>query len=305
MNKDIILLFLATTLLLTGCFKEDFSQCKREIILFFNIDIDASNQTNSSLSSEDIDQITVYLYNSNDHLVFEKTHTIEQLKANDYIVKVVIEELGNYRIVALGDTFDEDYIVTSTSEAETKTHLFSEFRVKLKHEQNIINRELGNFYISKIKDIEVDSNNSKVIDIEFVNNAKTINITTQGLTQPSTTVVRCRNSEYDLNNNTIEDADIVDYHPHKIKTANKLTLSTLRIVDGVEMPILINNTRTRTEMEVCDLVELIKLNPKYQTQQSIDREKEFDVTLIFNSETNALVKVIINNWEHEFIIPEV
>ena len=310
MKKYIILIL---SVLTTGCIQENRNRCDYDISfsLSYVVDVEGDNLFDQSLNS-----ISIHLFNEDNKYVYTKEESVTEMIENNYIIKTPITEPGTYKVVVLGDTYEEDYTIEAKRKSNTETKMliplktdFEDFRVNVKHDNGLINDELGDFFIGSPKDILVDGIESQIVEVMLTKNTKKINLTINGLSNTSDIqpIIRCTNGTYNAENNIPDNSEEITYKPYTRNASTRansvFTTSMLRIVDGIPMPLSIGNELG--EKEVYDLVALIKLNPKYRTQRDLDSEEEFNLTLNYSSdETPTLISVSINSWQHVFVTPE-
>ena len=310
MNKYLLLL---TTILATGCIKENRSNCNYDISfsLSYVVDVEGNNLFDKSL-----DSITIHMFNEDDKYIYTKVENTSTIINNGYIMTIPIEEPGTYKVVVIGDTDEGDYTIGShtKSAAATKTLISNEtdladFRISVKHDNGLIARELGDFFIATPKEILVTGLASETVEVMLTKNSKKIHLTINGQGDVSdlAPTIRCKNGAYNAENTIPDNSEEITYKPHMSSATTRansvFTTSMLRIVDGIPMPLSIGNELG--EKEVYDLVALIKLNPKYRTQEDLDAEDEFNLTLNYSSDVfPTLISVTVNSWEHVFVTPE-
>jgi len=309
MKKYIILIL---TVLMTGCIKENRSRCNYDISfsLSYVVDVEGNN-----LFDENLNTISIHLFNAENKYVYTKIERVEDVIGNDYVMTIPIDEVGIYNVVVLGDTEQEDYVINSNNKNNTATKMLiplvtdlEDFRVNVKHDNGLVNRELGNFFIGNPKDIIVDGLEDLTIEVMLTKNTKNIHLTINGLSQASdlNPIIRCANGTYNAENTIPDNAEEITYKPYTrnatTRANNQFTTSMLRIIDGMPMPLSIGNDNGETIVH--DLITLIKLNPKYKTQSDLDNEDEFNLTLNFGTDGSTLISVSINSWQHIFVTPE-
>ena len=309
MKKYIILILLVLT---TGCVNEDRDRCDYNISfsLSYVVDVDGDD-----LFTQNLNTISIHLFNENNKYVYTKVENINSIIDNDYMMTIPITEPGTYKVVVIGDADEEDYVVESDSRNSTLSKMLipnitnlEDFRVNVKHNNGLINDELGNFFIGSPDDILVDGIEKQIVEVTMTKNTKNIHLTINGLSLVSDhhPIIRCTNGTYNAENSIPDNSEEITYKPYARNTttrgaSNVFTTSMLRIVDGIPMPLSVGNEII--EKPMVDLVTLIKLNPRYRTQMDLDSEDEFYLTLNYGEDA-ALISVSINSWEHVFVKPE-
>ena len=301
---------LILTVLMTGCIKDNCYKCDYNIPLLLSyVDVDGNN-----LFHEELDSLSVHIFNENDKYVQAIVEKISTIAANGYVMTIPIEEKGTYKFVVIGDTDQTDYTTGSQAKSKTltktlvpfETHI-DDFRISVKHTDGLINRELGDFFIAKQKEILITGIENNKTELMLTKNIKKIHLTINGLgDSPNLTpIIRCKNGTYNSENNIPDNSEEITYKPYtprdKTRANNVFTLNTLRIIEGVAMPLSLKNEQGETKVR--DLISLIKLNPKYKTQKEIDAEDEFNLTLNYDTDGSTLISVMINNWEYVWVTP--
>lgn len=308
MNKKIIHSGISTLLLVllfSGCTKEDLSACFPGIKLSFTYIKNTESENNMHGS---VDNISVYLFDSNGKYVRVFRESVANLATTNYEMFIPVDIAGDYEIVTLGDVSSEHYTIYIEDEAVRATRSdIDNFGLEVIHNNNIIDRELGNFFISKAQKITTENSNHKTNKVDLIKNNKLIRFTITGLDGMSDymPVVRAENGLYNSENNTPVTAQEITYKPYnKDSQTGKYLTTTLRIVETVAMPLTIEDEIGNNLLPSMkyNLVELIKFNSKYDTQESLDREDIFDIHLDFRND--VMISVTINNWKHVFVIPE-
>ena len=310
MNKYLLLLI--TTIIATGCIKENRSNCNYDIslLLSYVVEVEGDN-----LFDQNLDSITVHMFNEDDKYIFTKKENASTIINNGYIMTIPMEEPGTYKAVVIGDTDQKDYTVGSVA---TPTHTtkalipnetdLEDFRISVKHTNGLIDRELGDFFIAISKEVIVTGLESQIVEVMLTKNTKKIHLTINGLGNSSdlTPTIRCKNGTYNSENTIPDNSEEITYKPYTPTATTRansvFTLSTLRLIEGMPMPLSLESVHG--EIPVRDLMELIKLNPKYKTQEDIDAEDEFNLTLNYGTDGTILISVTVNNWEHVWVTPE-
>ena len=301
MNKRIIHSGISALLLfglLVGCIKEDLSNCFRGVVLT----VTCSNFENEDILSESIENLSVYIFDSSGKYVKTVTESIKEIESTNYNMYIPMETAGLYKIITLGDVDIADYTVYSDEGVKRTRSLIpsvshiDDFRIQLKYsEDNIINRELGDFFIAESQEIEFQDNRNLTYNADLVRNNKLIRFSIDGLSSVEP-VIRCKNSLYDKENNTPDISEEIIYKPYSSDDEKGIYLtSTLRIVETIRMPLTIEQVNGYLKGNSYDLVELIQRNPKYNTQELLDREDTFDIAFKYDGST--VVSITVNDWE--------
>ena len=309
MNKYLLLL---TTILATGCIKENRSNCNYDISfsLSYVVDVEGNN-----LFDQNLDSITVHMFNEGDKYVYTKIEDASAIINNGYIMTIPLIEPGTYKVVVIGDTDQKDYTIGSVAPPThaTKTLIPNEtdledFRISVKHTNGLIDRELGDFFIAISKEVIVTGLESQTIEVMLTKNTKKIHLTVNGLGNSSdfTPTIRCKNGAYNSENTIPDNSEEITYKPYVSSATTRansvFTLSTLRLIEG--MPMSLSFEGSNGKIPTQDLMSLIKLNPKYKTQEDLDAEDEFNLSLNYDTDGETLISVTINSWKHVFVTPE-
>ena len=301
MNKRIIHSGISALLLfglLVGCIKEDLSNCFNGITL----SISYRNFENKDILSESIENISVYIFDSRGKYVKTVNESIKEIESANYKMSIPMETAGLYQIITLGDVDITDYAVYSDESARNTKSLIpsvsdiDDFRVQLKRgEDNLILKELSDFFIAERQDVEYSNSKNTTYNADLTKNNKLIRFTIDG-TSSVEPVIRSKNSLYDKDNNTPAISEEIIYKPYSSDDEKGIYLtSTLRIVETIRMPLTIERVNGYLKGNSYDLVELIQRNPKYNTQELLDREDTFDIAFKYDGST--VVSITVNDWE--------
>lgn len=296
--------------IMKGCVDGDYSECGNRLSISFRY---IANSQGLNLFDQSVTDISVSLFNANGIYVTSQKELVSNLINNDYMMNFPVNSNGRYSILALGDTDSENYIIGTKANNRATNRLIpnvshiSDFQVEVLHDNYVVNRELGHLFISNVKDVLVDGIGNKYVTVDLIKNSKNIHLTINGLDHISNfyPVIKSTNGIYNAVNIIPNDAEEITYKPHTInETLNHFQTSMLRIMDYHKIPLIIQdkNGNNIDNIEQHDLLYLIKLNPKYKTQQDLDNEDEFK--LVLNYSEDILINVIINSWKHIFVIPE-
>ena len=307
MNKCIIysgILVLLTFGLLVGCTKEDVSNCPSGMVLSISYDAPSGDK----LLSESIDNISVYIFDSQGKYVKTVTKPTKEIESAGSKMSVYVADSGFYKLITLGDSEDLDYAIHADISADNTRSLtplvsdIEDFRVQLKHNlDHTITKELGGFFMDTVQNVEAMLSTHNTYTTDLIKNNKLIRVTIKGLSSVEP-IIRSKNSLYNKSNNILDTAKEIIYKPYSIDVAKGVYLTTtLRIMETIDMPLTIES-KSSGVVGSYDLVDLIQLNPKYTTQESIDREDTFDLSFVYADDTFISIKV--NEWEVINVVPK-
>lgn len=315
MKRISFLLFIAFTLLLQGCIKEDLSNCKSELLLNFRYTL---NDQYANLFGLEVSKVTVYVFDSNGKYVDRFSEQGNKL-TNEYVMRIPLPE-GTYSVVTYGGEFgtystgELDQQLNTLNETLRKgvTHI-NDFRAELK---NVKGSEDYLYPIATPDDLYAGlatqavstQNNKVIIPVELIKDTKKIKVKIGGtdyLSGALEVYITALNGRYLFDNSIDNKHGTFKHTPiSTIEQPNQLEvdLKMMRLVLGQVPRLVIKNSATSEVIYNENMIDQIFLTQKYASQEDLDREDEFVFEIIIDR--NIEISVSINGWKINNIIPD-
>lgn len=232
---------------------------------------------------------------------------------------------GSYQAIVFCDnlnTFSAGWVDRETNlfygELQPEITTVADFRVMLKNKEGtdgylVPESVPGDLYAGYITNALSTYNVSDITNINLMKDTKNIKIKISGLNSltRSTIIpevyVTAKNGRYKSDNSIDTLHQALKYIPHSTSVTNDTInseLKTMRLMAGHKPMLVIKHPVTSGYLFNRDITELILSNPKYASQEDIDREDSFVFEVNFNREDNDLViSVSINGWEVNTVVP--
>lgn len=209
---------------------------------------------------------------------------------------------GKYTVVVWGGVKERYSFVTDDPVAVRQTvsgsHLESYRMVTaLDKGTDVLSQELSPVFHTSEYDIDLQAEQVKELELDFVMNTNKIRVKTTGL--PAGVAygqldvgIRARNWQYHFDNSVPEDVGEITYIPYdkKIESeAHTADLSVLRLIKGRRPLLYIRDGATGNILYQRNLVELLM-----NLYTDLDKEDYFEIELDFRGPTIAIK---INGWE--------
>lgn len=295
-----------------GCIKEDTSKCNVGVNVTYSY---TKNPSGTNKFGSDVNMLILYIFDQDNLYVGSAIERGPQL-TNDYIQRVSLPKAGTYTFVAwcagrgIGDYeivqktatgFDKNFIVGKTKLSDMRMRV-----VETKY--GVIDTEINDLFFGSRHQVEVNSDAVYTpIEIDLIKNTNTIHLSMAGFTPAQR--VRAASTDYHVTlstmggvynfDNTVDKLSSSQYtYKHYDFQINGETLihslKTLQLLTWREMMLSITETETGAEViSPTNLVAMIMKSPAYSTQDDLDREDTFDITLTKDTE----VTINVNGWE--------
>ncbi len=324
MRRISIYILPALLLLLQGCLKEHTSGCESRLLLRFRYTL---NEQYSNLFGKEIHKITVYVFDAQGKYAGSFTGQGSHL-TNDYVMRIPLPE-GRYSIIAYGGDFTAFRTVELNGQGYNNLRKgltdISDFRTELKYESGEENYLYpatipDDLYAGFITGAVASYNNEKVTEVELIKNTKNIIVRITGAAPATLTAANTAAMPFDvyitaLNGRYLADNSIdlnhgtFKYTPQNTtvgENSMQVELKTMRLILGQAPRLIVRNNETTEEIYNQNMIDQILQNPKYKTQQDIDREDEFVFEIGIQSQNNQVqITVSINGWKINSITPGV
>lgn len=317
MKRISLYIFLAFILLLPGCIKDDFSNCKSELLLTFRYTL---NNQYVNLFDSEINRVTIYVFDSNGKYVDSFSEQGSKL-TNDYVMRIPLPK-GKYSVIAYGGDFN----TYTTGELNNQNNILSnnlrkgetdinDFRMELKNingEENLLYPATtpDDLYAGFVNAIST-LNNKDITPVDLIKDTKKIKVKITGtdlISGPLSVYITALNGRYKFENSIDVNHSTFKYTP--IKTATELNymeadLKMMRLVLGQSPMLVVKNSNTSEVIYNENMIEQILLTHKYASQEDFDREDEFLFEITIKSKDNTIeILVSINGWLINNINPD-
>ena len=309
---------LMSVFVFNGCdVSEDEYDCVSDIALRFRFMVEGQNMLAMEVTS-----LSVFIFDENDRFVGRWDEWDNSKFASDYFMILPLPP-GIYSCVAWGGISPDYYYVCHTGQTQHQLTapvvgqtMISQLQVGLKHEtrtyaelsrQVVDNTPTMMFYGSKLN-TRLDQGNNTVI-IDLVKNSKNIALTILGLPGPTRANPNTRmevffespDGEYLFSNNLVGGQGKLAIIPQNITgdvNSQKSDIPTLKLIFNNGNRLVIWDVENHNAFYADDILEnIIRKIPYYSTQEAVDMEDEFDITIDLSSPVGA--KITVNGWNVE------
>lgn len=326
MKRVSIYALLALLLFLQSCLREHTSMCESWLLLRFRYTL---NNQYANLFGAEVRKVTVYVFDAGGKYVGSFSEQGSQL-TDDYVMRIALPE-GKYSVVAYGG----DFTTFQTGEVDGESSMLN--NTLRKGETNITDfrMELSNIsggenylypvavpddlYAGFVTEAVAMVGNDEVTEMELIKDTKNIvvritNVEPVAL-QPVSTAempfdvyVTALNGRYLADNNIDLNHGTLKYTPVNTTTGTnsmEANLKIIRLMLGQTARLIVRSNLTSAVVYDENMIDQILLNPKYKTQQDIDREDQFVFEIGVQTEGNDVrITISINGWEINTIIPD-
>lgn len=258
-------------------------------------------------------QVDLYIYDEEGYFLSARTIAGEELKANRIELDL---QLGTYRLLAWAGLNDTDY----TWETPAEGSKLSDFRMAVKQEKQIVDRELLGLFqgqltleipeggethtdfplvkdTNKLRFILIDTNTGTVLDVDdFQIRATTTNGDLDADNRPVSDT-RLTWLPYYKGVQQVASADGTSAYP-----AVCAELNTLRLIKGGKGTLHLRYAKDAADFLAVDLADFLCLTQmeshKLDAQEYLDRQDEYSI-LIYIDLTGGkahCLQVIVNDW---------
>lgn len=308
---------MVASILISSCTKEDVSMCNPGLVLKFSYLL---NSQGVNLFDKEVKHITVFAFDAQGRYYATFSDAGSHL-TNDYVMTLPLP-VGRYTLISWGgDMAQYNPLAMIDEDADVREPLtkgvttLEQFRLLVKQLENT---EALGLYYGKVEDVESKTTAQQTYPIELIKNSNTVRVHFTGMenmprsaqfkadqTPMFDVTITAQNGRYDHENSIPSAAKTVLYKPHTIsEKPNDLTYDSdmLRLMIGRRPMLRVVNNRTGEEVCNFNIVEAIMKDPKYKTQEEIDREDFFPFE--FNVGSDMSVSITINGWTIINVIPE-
>lgn len=304
-----------------SCIKEDASDCKESALrLRFRYTL---NDQYSDLFSSEVRQVTAYIFDADGKYLERYSETGNRLKSN-YIMTIPLPE-GKYQAVVFCDNLN----TFSAGWTDSRTNSFSKelqpgvtsityFRIMLNSKEGpdgyLVPESLpGELYAGYAINAPSTYDTSYVTEVDLMEDTKNvivkvynIDILTRAAVTPEV-YITAMNGRYKNDNSIDTSHRMMKYTPHNtFVTGNMMEsdLKTMRLMTGHAPALVVQHPSVPGYILNRDLTELILSNPKYVSQEDIDREDTFLFEInISRTDNNIVISMTINGWDINTVVP--
>ncbi len=304
-----------------SCIKEDLPDCGDSMLqLRFRYTL---NNKYSDLFGTEVRQVTVYLFDADGKYVSSYSETGDKL-ANNYIMTIPLPE-GQYQAAVFCDnanTFTAGWIDKQMDlfykEFQPGITAINDFRIVLNSKEGaegylVPESVLGDLYAGYVANALSTYDTSHITDVDLMKDTKNIIVKVSGLdflTRSKVvpeTYITAINGRYNSDNSIDISHQMLKYTPHStsiIGNTMENRLKTMRLVSGHAPMLVIKHPSIPGYVFNKDMTELILSNPKYASQEDIDREDTFMFEInMSQTDNNIIISILINGWEINTVIP--
>lgn len=280
--------------------------------------------------ANEVKTVTLYAFDTNGQLIYQKIEEGDMLKADDYGMQVDIEP-GDYHLIAWAGLNDESFAVPllspGTSDIEeltVKTNRVVQTRANGENE-NLVNKQLAPLWHGESVQTLTRSASGKesTITIDLVKNTNTLRIVLHQMDGIEIDINKFDFAIYDDNgwmnyDNTLLKDELLTYKPYSKSsgTTTRATadggttsiavavaqLSVARLIAEKNPILRITNRDTGAKVIELSLIEYIKLlrmeeHSEMSDQEYLDRQDEYSMTFFLDKDMTWLnTTIIINGW---------
>lgn len=319
-NISVNIMLLLISICMQNCIREDIMPCKdSSLSLRYRYTL---NNRYENLFGSDVSEIEVYIFDESGRYLglFSKAGDV---LTNDYVMSIPLPE-GNYRVVVYGgglNTFSAGVIDSVTNmfgRPRKGVTDIKDFRMMLDNDEEdegyVVPKAVpGDLFAGYVSNAVSSFETNKVTDVDLIKNTKNITVRITGLEHLAHTpfvpeiYITSVNGIYKFENSIDEKSRMFKYVPYRTFTEEgrqEANLKMMRLVIGHTSIITVKNPLTSELIYSQDMLEKIRLNPKYSSQEDIDREDTFVFDInIAKKEHDIVVSLLINGWQINEVIP--
>ncbi len=309
-----ILLSALLLCLVSGCIKEDLSECNPGVLLKYDYSL---NPEYSNLFGDEVGKVTVYVFDENgfyyDRFSEEGSHL-----TNDWQMRLPLPT-GNYTTVTWGGALGS-YRIGETNADETVFQ--SELKKGVTHIDNFMLTaekdgqplaQLDDLYHGKA-DVRSVYQPETATTVDLIKNTKHLTVTVEDQTVgrartatddvPYEVYCTGTNGRYLADNSFGKKAETITNHPYNTYTNPGEAVSELhllRLLIGRPFRLVVNDKKGKKIFDK-DLVESMMATGHFKTQEDFDRELNYNV--VIRTDKDVVISVTINGWAVVEIEPE-
>jgi len=292
-----------------SCIRDDRSDCKDSALrLAFRYTL---NNQHTDLFESEVTRVTVYVFDAANKYVGTYTEAGNNLK-NKYVMTISLPE-GRYQAIVFCDNLN-----TFTTSGLDSGASLSDFRIVLNSVEGtdgyLIPKSVpSDLFAGYASDIPTTYSESCITTVDLMKDTKNVKIKITGLNYPARSVIipdvyiTAINGKYKGDNSIDTSYRALKYIPHHTSvTDNRLEadLRTMRLVIGHSPMLVIKSPAIPGYLLNQDITQLILANPKYTSQEDIDREDTFVFEInLSQTDSNVVISILINGWKINTITP--
>lgn len=307
-----ILLFIASVT--SSCVYDDQSDCTLDLRFRY-----VYNMQNADGFSHEADEVEVYVFDSDKHLV-GKYHT-DVAKDKECVMHLPLPAPGKYTFVAWARgnkvSGDEAFFKMPASGDGTTIESLS---ARLQRSSDRANHKLNSLLNGTLETEVSGANRHHTIDMMKCTNAIRV------VMMPSKPGKMLASEDFDIHiegNNawlaydaSTYQADPVSYYPYyqklemkegpavdgEINNAVVADLNTSRIMYGTNPRLIIHNNKTNKKLLDIDLAWFLTLQAigehkgEWSNQEYLDRQDEYAMTFFFDGDVWMRARIVVNGW---------
>ena len=315
------IIILSIFFFMQSCIKEDISNCNESMLqLRFRYTL---NSKYLDLFGSEVRRVTAYIFDADGRYVGSYSEAGDKL-ANNYIMSIPLPE-GRYQVIAFCDNFN----TFSAGRMDNRTNSFNEelqsgmtsiadFRIMLNSVEGtdgyLEPKSIpGDLYVGYVANSLSTYDASYITNFDLMKDTKNITVKFSGLDllMHSGTIpdiyITAINGRYNNDNSLDTTFRALKYKPYNTSVVGNTVscdLKTMRLVIGSAPMLVIKHPSVSGYVFNRDITELILSNPKYVSQEDIDREDTFVFEVNFSQTgNNIVISVLINGWEINTVVP--
>ncbi len=301
----------------TGCYKEDTSDCFNTLEVSFRL---AKGGTTNLFPTE-VESVSVFVFDENGIYVGRWDEFDRSKFTADYVMKVDLADPGKYSLVAWGGLHDDHYrlyvngaesapVPGVTTRDQLLVWLQRRDGILFGSQRSIIDYHQANQYHGCAEDVEIiRAQRVTRTEINLTKNSNTLRLTLEGLPKSAggdysniEMYLEAVNGRCDYSNIIPSSAGCLTYLPQNstVDGADALhtDIYTQRLVfhenGGAAYRLVIRDTESGATLFDDDILKnYIRKVPAYSTQQAVDNEDLYQITLT----VRIGVTVTINGWD--------
>lgn len=288
-----IYLILAAFTLFESCYKDDLEDCPILLHVYCRSVMEKYSYENIT------DKLDLYLYNQSGAFVEKYSYTRQELAQADYNALIEIWNFGDYTLLASVNAL-QPYLVTGTENLNAfKVGLIAEANDTVRNKPN----DLYHGHKAMALPFTGIINRYDTLDIYKNTNHIDVNISFENSSVPDelvlTPLMHGNNGSFDYSNKCHPDSRRI-YLPHTrqdMQDGIQLQFTTMQLRIGSDLTFMLYED-FKGEKKIAhefNLMEMIAKNPKYDTDEELDQEDHFRITLVYKSDYGIL-ELKVNDW---------
>lgn len=300
LHLTILLVFIA---LLSGCTKEDLSNCQTIHYLTFEY---TKNRQGIDLFSSQVKVLNIYVFDEEGKYVKQFSDEGTHLSATSYAIPINLPA-GKYTFVVWGGMKKSYQISDKSNNSEQPLQpsvtCFDHSRLSLSTIDP--NKDFPeDLYFGIARQVTINAKGSHT-HIQLVKNTNTIYFVIDGLQNIRQNanndyydvICHMANGELRFDNSISLPEKLFQYTPaERIETENTLTfkIKALRLLTDMKSELILKNTTTGKEILNKNLIDLLLLSPEINNNEDLDINDEYHIAL--SIDTNLSIKITINGY---------